>query len=55
MKTNFLVIGCLSLVMAVLVLVFVFRISFNSLLPWGVFLLCPLMHIWMMRDGGHKH
>jgi len=20
-----------------------------------IILACPLMHIWMMKDGGHKH
>jgi len=55
MKSKFLVIGCLFLLAMVLVLVFIFGVSFKSLLPWGIFLLCPLMHIWMMRNGGHKH
>lgn len=45
---------CLLLIPVALVVISVFRIPINSLLPWGVFLLCPLMHVFMMKGhGGH--
>ena len=47
---------CLLLVPVVLGLIFFFKIPFRSLLPWGVFLLCPLMHVFMMKGhGDHDH
>ena len=39
---------CLALVPIALVAIVVFKIP----LIWGVFLLCPLMHIFMMKDHG---
>ncbi len=46
---------CLLLIPVALVVIVVFRIPINSLLPWGVFLLCPLMHVFMMKGhGGHS-
>jgi len=32
----------------------VFRPNLSQVLPYAVFLLCPLMHIFMMKDHG-KH
>lgn len=27
----------------------------NWILFLGILLICPLMHFWMMRKGGHEH
>lgn len=46
----------LGLVPIGLIIIWGLKIPFGSVLPWGVFLLCPLMHIFMMKDhGGHGH
>ena len=40
----------------ILIAVTVFKISLPNVLFYGIFLLCPLMHIFMMKDhGGHDH
>ena len=46
---------CLGIAVSVLVLVTVFKVKANNLLYIGVLLLCPLMHFFMMKNGGHKH
>ena len=46
---------CLGIAVSVLVLVTVFKVKTNNLLYVGVLLLCPLMHFFMMKNGGHKH
>jgi Protein of unknown function (DUF2933) len=38
---------------AAIVAVTVFQVSVSNVLLFGVFLLCPLMHLFMM--GGHGH
>lgn len=46
---------CLLLIPVGLIVIYVFKIPIGSLLPWGVFLLCPLMHVFMMKGhGGHE-
>ena len=39
---------CLALVPLALIVLIVFKIP----LIWGVFLLCPLMHVFMMKGHG---
>ncbi len=46
---------CTILLVAVILAVMVFKVSVNTILFSGALLLCPLMHLWMMKDGGHKH
>lgn len=46
---------CLALIAAAVVAVSVFKISTGTIFLAGVLLACPLLHIWMMKDGGHKH
>lgn len=46
---------CLALIAVGIIALAVFKLSFNTLFFAGILLLCPLMHIWMMKDGGHKH
>lgn len=49
---------CLGLIPIALIIIWGLKIPLGSLLPWGVFLLCPLMHIFMMKGHdnheGHK-
>jgi len=50
---NKLLILCLLLPATGLIAIFVFKISFGIVLTYGIFLLCPLMHIFMMKGHGH--
>jgi len=46
---------CLVLIVA-LGAIFLFSIPVNTVLLVGIFLLCPLMHLWMMKGmEGHRH
>jgi len=53
MKINNLTKICFALVALSLVAVYVFKLSWSSLLPYAIFLLCPLMHFMMMKDMDH--
>ena len=46
---------CLGLIVLAIVALTVFKVSFGTLFFAGALLLCPLLHVWMMKDGGHKH
>ena len=46
---------CLGLIALAVVALTVFKVSFGTLFLAGALLLCPLLHVWMMRSGGHKH
>ena len=46
---------CLGLVALAVIAVSVFKVSVGTLFFAGILLLCPLMHFFMMKDGGHKH
>ncbi len=36
--------------------IFLFSIPANTVLLVGIFLLCPILHLWMMKGmGGHSH
>lgn len=43
------IIGCL-LPLVALIAILVFQIKVSSLVLFGLILLCPVMHLWMMRD-----
>ena len=45
---------CLGVAGAVVVAVVVFGVSVRSLLPLGMLILCPLMHV-LMGHGAHGH
>ena len=48
--------GCFVVLTAAVIAVTVFKIPFGSLLYFGIFLACPLMHLFMMKGhGGHDH
>lgn len=46
---------CLSLIALAVGAVFFFNVGISTVVFLGFALACPLMHIWMMKDGGHKH
>lgn len=46
---------CLALIALVMVAITVFKIPAGIVFLGGILLLCPLMHFWMMKNGGHKH
>ena len=54
MKANKILILCAGIAVAVAVAIFIFKVSINSVLIYGVILLCPLMHLFMMNHGGHS-
>lgn len=35
--------------------VFIFKVPMGTIFFAGALLACPLIHVLMMRDGGHKH
>ena len=48
------ILGCM-LPLIVLGAIFLFNISVSTVVLAGLFLFCPLVHLWMMRSGGHGH
>ncbi len=46
---------CLGFIALAIGAVTIFRIPVSMVFFGAVLLACPLMHIWMMKDGGHKH
>lgn len=46
---------CLVVVFVSIIALFVFRVPGKTLFLGGILLACPLLHLWMTRDGGHKH
>lgn len=46
---------CLGVLSLAIVAVAVFKVPFGTVALFGLVLACPLMHVWMMKDGGHKH
>lgn len=46
---------CLGVIALAVVAVTIFKVSMGTLFFAGALLLCPLLHVWMMKDGGHKH
>jgi uncharacterized membrane protein len=46
---------CIGLIALAIIAVTIFRIPVSTVFFGALFLACPLMHVWMMKDGGHKH
>ncbi len=46
---------CVGLIALAIIAVTIFRIPVSTVFFGALFLACPLMHIWMMKSGGHKH
>lgn len=53
-KTNWLLI-CTGLVAVMFIAVKIFGVPLTNVVYFGAILACPLLHILMMRNGGHKH
>lgn len=45
---------CIIIASIALIAVTVFKVPLNNVLLFGGFLLCPLMHIFMMNHGSHS-
>ena len=46
---------CFGLIALAGVAVTIFQIPVSTVFFGAILLACPLMHIRMMKDGGHKH
>jgi hypothetical protein len=46
---------CVGLIVLAIVAVSVFRVPVSTVFFGAILLACPLMHILMMKGGGHKH
>ncbi len=49
------VLVCVGVVVAAFIAVKAFGVPLTNVVYFGAILACPLMHIFMMRSGGHKH
>lgn len=46
---------CLVAVVIVFFAVTIFKIPISTVGYAAILLACPLLHVWMMKDGVHKH
>lgn len=46
---------CIAVATLAFAAIWIFKVSSNNLVFAGTLLLCPLLHIIMMRGGDHKH
>lgn len=46
---------CLVLLTVVFIAISIFRVPVGTLFFAGALLACPLLHLWMMKGGDHKH
>lgn len=54
-KHALLMLACCLVPLALLGAVYFARVDLGGVLPFAIILLCPLMHILMMRGMGHDH
>ncbi len=55
MKHAWWMVGLCLLPIAAIVAMAAFGVSLSNVLLFGVLLVCPLMHVFMMRGMGHNH
>lgn len=46
---------CIAVATLAFAAIWIFKVSPTNLLFAGTLLLCPLLHVFMMRGGDHKH
>lgn len=46
---------CLAGIAIAIIAISVFKIPVSTIGTAAILLACPLMHVFMMRDGKHKH
>lgn len=54
-KHMLLMLACCLVPLAALAAITVFNVPANTVIYFGLLLLCPLMHFAMMRGMGHQH
>lgn len=43
------------LIPLVILMLFIFKVPMDTILPFGLLLACPLMHLFMLKDDNHRH
>lgn len=52
---NKLLLLCVGGIVTALIILKIMNVKIGAILPYGIILLCPLMHIFMMKGhGNHK-
>lgn len=46
---------CLAIGAVLFIAIMVFKVPVNTVATTAIFLACPLLHIFMMKNGNHKH
>lgn len=46
---------CLAVGAMLLIAIIIFNVPVNTVVTTAIFLACPLLHIFMMKSGNHKH
>ena len=54
-KHMLIMLACCLVPLAALAAITVFNVPANTVITFGILLLCPLLHFAMMRNMGHQH